>query len=98
MRLIDADALQEVITQDWFLDILLTQNGKVDVAKRLTDMIDSVPLAYDVEKVVAELKEARKKNFESWEEATDILDMIQYTSVVNAFGDAISVVKRGGVE
>lgn len=55
-RLIDADELEKIMTEDWFLDILLTQNGKSDIAKKLTDMIDSVPLAYDVEKVVVEIE------------------------------------------
>jgi hypothetical protein len=98
MRLIDADALQEVITQDWFLDILLTQNGKVDIAKRLTDMIDSVPLAYDAEKVVAELEEAKKKNFEAYKEATDTFEILCYGNITNAYGDAIDIVKMGGAD
>lgn len=55
--LIDADELKSVIKEDWFLDILLTQTGKSDMAKKLVDLIDSVPLAYDVEKVVEELDE-----------------------------------------
>lgn len=67
MRLIDADALQEVITQDWFLDILLTQTGKNDMAKKLVDMIDSVPTAYNVDKVVEELKK-EKSNLADWAE------------------------------
>jgi hypothetical protein len=62
MRLIDADELTNVMTQDWFLDILITQNGKSDLKKKLVDMIDSVPLAYDVEKVVAELNDILNKS------------------------------------
>lgn len=56
MRLIDADELEKVITQDWFVDILLTQTSKYDISKNLVNMIDSVPLAYDVEKAVEEVK------------------------------------------
>ena len=86
MRLIDADAFKEAI------------GTETKIREVLCEIIDTRPTAYDLEKVVAELEEARKKNFEAWKEATDILDIIQHTSVVNAYGDAISVVKRGGVE
>lgn len=90
-RLIDADELSKVITQDWFLDILLTQNGKSDIAKKLVDMIDSVPLAYDVEKVVEALEE--QQEYYSFDFDND-LDCAKY----KAYKNAIDIVKRGGVD
>lgn len=105
MRLIDADELTKVMTQDWFLDILLTQNGKSDIAKRLADMIDSVPLAYDVENVLAELeyqKEQCEKDMKYYEEKS-WKDHISHTNYDLFFAqsdcweDAIDIVKTGGV-
>ncbi len=54
--LIDSEITKQRITEDWFLDILLTQNGKTEVKKLLIDMIDSVPLAYDIEEKVNKLE------------------------------------------
>lgn len=54
--LIDSEKTKQEITTDWFLDILLAQNGKSEIKKLLIDMIDSLPLAYDIEKVVNELE------------------------------------------
>ena len=93
MRLIDSDALQEVITQDWFLDILLTQTGKSDMAKKLVDLIDSVPLAYNVEKVVAELEML----------STEVKMILPFSKEAIetkeiASGEAIEIIRRGGVE
>lgn len=55
MRLIDADALQKLFSQDWFLDILLFQDNKKDMEEKLVNAIDSTPLAYDVENVKKQL-------------------------------------------
>lgn len=54
-RLIDADELTKVMTADWFLTMLVGTNDRYDVEEMLINCIDSVPLAYDIEKVVAEL-------------------------------------------
>lgn len=54
--LIDSEKTKQEITTDCFLDILLAQNGKSEIKKLLIDMIDSLPLAYDIEKVVNELE------------------------------------------
>ena len=98
MRLIDADKLQEVITQDLFLDILLVQNGKTEIEKRLVDMIDSVPLAYDVEKVMAELKkhkEVAKYLIEICvKDCVNQYDLGRYVGMLKA----IEIVRRGGID
>ena len=87
--LIDANELKSVITEDWFLDILLTQTGKSDMAKKLVDLIDSVPLAYNMEKVVEELEKLPNREADYYyANSNDVIDR----------EDAIDIVKRGGVE
>ena len=44
-RLIDADELEKVMTEDWFLENLAAQDSKSAVKKDIVNMIDSVPLA-----------------------------------------------------
>jgi len=55
-RLIDADELEKVMTEDWFLENLAAQDSKSAVKKDIVNMIDSVPLAYDVDAVVEQLE------------------------------------------
>lgn len=55
-RLIDADELEKVMTEDWFLEILAAQDSKSSIKKDIENMIDSVPLAYDVDAVVEKLE------------------------------------------
>lgn len=91
--LIDANELKSVITEDWFLDILLTQTGKSDMAKKLVDLIDSVPLAYNVDKVVEELEML----------STEVKMILPFSKEAIetkeiASGEAIEIIRRGGVE
>ena len=82
-RLIDADKLLEETRKD---RDYTEKNGFLDMyyeRQALIDRIESQPTAYDVEKVVDELKNA------SWEE-TDI-------STVIYIDDAIEIAKQGGV-
>ena len=83
MRLIDADKLLEETRKD---RDYAEKNGFLDMyyeRQTLIDRIKSQPTAYDVEKVVDELKDA------SWEE-TDI-------STVIYIDDAIEIAKQGGI-
>ncbi len=98
MRLIDADELEKVMTEDWFLDILLTQNGKSEIANKLVNMIDSVPLAYDVEKVVAELEKLKQHNKELSKNAYLKDDESFYFCAYTNFARAIGIVRKGGAE
>ena len=82
-RLIDADKLLEETRRD---RDYARKNGFLDMyyeRQVLIDRIKAQPTAYDVEKVVDELKNA------SWEE-TDI-------STVIYIDDAIEIAKQGGV-
>ena len=51
MRLIDADELKQELYQEWFLDILLTQQGNEDMFRVLAEKIDSQLTAYDLERL-----------------------------------------------
>lgn len=55
MRLIDADELNELMTAEWFLDSLASNESPREIKNKLENAIDSVPLAYDVEEVVQKL-------------------------------------------
>lgn len=87
-RLIDPDLLKEVMIAEWFLDILATKESTREIKKMIENAIDSVPLAYDVEKVVAEIEEDKFKHpFDEDEE------------LINSYIDrAIKAVRKGGVE
>ena len=67
MILIEADELKEELSQQWFIDILLTKTNSNDMYSALAEKIDSQPTAYDVDKVIEYLEELRdrfnKKDF-----------------------------------
>ena len=56
MGLIDAHELKKELYQQWFMDILLTQRNSEDMFYALAQKIDEQPTAYDVDKVVEQLK------------------------------------------
>jgi hypothetical protein len=56
MKLTDADKLKEELSQQWFMDILFTQRNSEDMFYTLAQKIDEQPTAYDVDKVVEQLK------------------------------------------
>lgn len=59
-RLIDADMTRNWITEDWFLDVLLSCVSKSVMKDCLLNVIDSIPLAYDVDNVVEQLEELKQ--------------------------------------
>jgi hypothetical protein len=66
-RLIDEETLKQELYQQWFMDILLTQNSGKDMFYALAQKIDEIPTAYDPDKVVEQLENERK----FWENAYD---------------------------
>ena len=80
MRLIDADELinqgYEIVVDGWQYD---TCNKSID--------IDTIPTAYDVDKVVKEL-ETNKQN---------ALEVEESIKEYNVWNEAIEIVKQGGV-
>ncbi len=90
-KLIDTDVLKQELYQQWFMDILLTQKSGKDMFYALAQRIDTIPVAYDPDKVVAELE--RKKFIE---QETILSDIHQgFNAGLSA---AIHVVKGGGVD
>lgn len=100
-RLINADALIEAITQhgkDIKSDVPMIEDIYQTAHKHIIDLVEIQPTAFDAEKVVAELEEAKKKFFEAYKEATDTFEILCYGNITNAYGNAIDIVKRGGIE
>lgn len=88
MRLINADELKEELSQQWFIDILLTKTGSNDMLSTLAEKIDSQSTAYDVDEVVERLEAEKGTYFDGLPcEGTKI--------TVNA---AIEIVKAGGID
>lgn len=89
MRLIDADELNEIMTAEWFLDSLAANEDPREIKKKIENAIDSVSLAYDIDKVVEEL-----------EEKSDDIPIQYEDNYEKGFDDgigyAIDIVKRGG--
>ena len=88
MRLIDADKLEMVMTEDWFLDILATQDSKSAIKKDIVNCIDNISTAYDPEKVVAELEKMSEIYCEEYRKEEGSLYL----------QDAMKIVRKGGVE
>ena len=100
-RLISAEALKKALIEKY--DALFREDGDLlysdhvvtgDDAKDLVEFINEQPTAYDPERVVEQLEELRKTNYEAWEAATYIPDKIGYISAANAYANAIEIVKE----
>lgn len=89
-RLIDEETLKQELYQQWFMDILLTQNSGKDIFYALAQKIDEIPTAYDPEKVVEQLENERK----FWENA---YDSNLGKEKARSYEHAIEIVKGGGV-
>lgn len=88
MRLIDADKLRTILTDE---------EGPCALQTALIGIIDAQPTAYDVDKVVEQLKELKKYNLNL---ADGMLDM-QSHGLGRHFiclEDAIEIVKAGGID
>lgn len=92
MRLIDADQLiehlkdtynheKDVINSYWLLNTLI-------------DKVDEVPTAYDVDKVVEQLKSESAR----WQDSGDAYNDEKEKGVAIGFRKAIEIVKGGGVD
>lgn len=95
MRLTDADELKKELCQEWFLDILLTQQSMEAMFRVLAQKIDRQPTAYDVDKVVEQLNNIKKYNLN----LADMMLDIQANGINRHFvclEDVIEIVKAGG--
>ena len=93
MRLIDADAVKQNI-----LEVIKKQGGKskdLIPARELPLFIDIQPTAYDIGKVVEELKELDDKSITRYKNGNfGDFDGVEYYIKKR---DAIEIVKKGGV-
>lgn len=97
MRLIDADELNEVMTAEWFLDSLAANEDPREIKKKIENVIDSVSLAYDIDKVVEELEEKQQKwKTKLSESDTNYMDNAILKQYISHYDKAIEIVKRGG--
>ena len=97
MRLIDADELKEELSQQWFIDILLTKTNSNDMYSALAEKINRQPTAYDVDKVVEQLEEAK-----SMVPINRVLDYItkdkpKELGQLIAYDKSIKIVKASGM-
>lgn len=92
MRLIDADKLIKRL-QEW--------NTRDDTDKALFDFsiyrIIEQPTAYDVDKVVEQLEEKKKRATELCLAINDSVQRLKYIEKEQAMALAIEIVKAGGV-
>jgi hypothetical protein len=95
MRLIDADESKNELYQEWFLDILLTQQSKEDMFCALAQKVDGQPTAYDVDKVVEQLEDESKKC--SICELPTCKEDESHCCYCNGLNKAIEIVKAGGM-
>ena len=92
-RLIDADAFEKFIKEKY-------KDGEStdDIKDQVLFDLSYQPIAYDVEKVVAELEEKQYQAEKDMGLSEDIDEMNGYGGMSMAYETAIDIVKRGGVE
>ena len=91
MRLIDADELNELMTSEWFLDSLAANDSPREIKNKIENAIDSVPLAFDVDKVSDGIRDYFKDKIEKGKD-------IDGWSIVDFNSDIQGIVRKGGVE
>lgn len=91
-RLIDADELIEYI-KIWEIGTSISSDQK-----EFIDCVNRQPTAFDLDKVVEQLKELKMRYYLTIANTGDEKLDITYENVGNAFDRAIEIVKEGGVE
>lgn len=94
MRLIDADKLKEVIEKekddnDYTCKLCMESTKEI---------IDEQPTAFDVDKVVEQLKELKMRYFLTIANTGDADKDCAYKNIANTIDKAVEIVKGGGVE
>lgn len=89
-RLIDADVLVKIIDKH--------TNDENQLDDDITCILEEVPTAYDVDKVVKELKAKMKNIYGLYNRETPILESLSRKDAFNnGICEAIEIVKGGGV-
>ena len=93
MRLVDIDNIRDILTQNWFLEVLLTLDSKEELATEISNLVYSVPVAYDVDKVLEQIEEKTEflKDYKKYE------TMMMY-EIVGMIEDLIDIIRVGGKE
>lgn len=100
MRLIDADLLKESILK-WLKPSKPDETEMIEVADALVSTmmeIDEQPTAFDVDKVVEQLKQLKMKYFLTIANTGDADKDCAYKNIANTIDRAIEIIKCGGVE
>ena len=92
MRLIDADELIEYI-KIWEIGTSISSDQK-----EFIDCINEQPTAFDVDKVVEQLKALKMRYYSTIANTGDKKLDVAYENVGNALDRAVEIVKGGGVE
>lgn len=85
--LIDVNKLKETITKEYL-------RGK----KTLMEVIDEQPTAFDVDKVVEQLKQLKMKYFLTIANTGDADKDCAYKNIANTIDKAVEIIKGGGIE
>lgn len=101
MRLIDADTFKKQIA-----GMTIANNYPVKKASALCDLIDAQPTAYDLDKVVEQIEKLKKAEQDrpdncdetGFGDGEQIYDDGRSQGRFEAFGEAIKIVKGGGVD
>ena len=100
MRLIDADLLKEKISR-WLKPSKPDETEMIEAADALVSTmmeIDEQPTAFDVDKVVEQLKQLKMRYFLTIANTGNKKLDIAYENVGNALDRVIEIVKDGGAE
>ncbi len=100
MRLIDADLLKENISR-WLKPSKPDETEMIEAADALVSTmmeIDEQPTAFDVDKVVEQLKQLKMRYFLTIANTGNKKLDIAYENVGNALDRVIEIVKGGGAE
>lgn len=92
MRLIDADELIKYI-KIWKIGTSIGSDQK-----EFIDCVNKQPTAFDVDKVVEQLKELKMRYFLTIANTGDADKDCAYENIANTIDKAIEIVKGGGVE
>ena len=99
MRIIDADKLLECVEVSMLNNTHRNGNAAlchVSEHRHFVEMIVEQPTAFDVEKVVRELRDLKMRYYLTIANTGDADKDCAYLNIANAIDTAIEIVKRGG--
>lgn len=91
MRLIDAEEAKQFLKEN----LILPEKSYEAI---ISTMLDAVPTAYDVDKVVEQLEDLRGNELDGIRKGVSDIDLMQSIKGQNILNDAIEIVKSGGIQ